>query len=154
RFQHSRGRAAVAKRSRAHHRAQHDRASVAAGRAVATAVKSSSRDGAELAPRDPAAVDGAERRGPGSEAVGRHAAERDAAERRHTPGGSSRAATRVAVALSVAFVVSGSAGLIHEVVWTRLLGHLFGVSSFAISTVLAAYMGGLALGSWWIGQRI
>src|SRR5262249_55831030 len=27
-------------------------------------------------------------------------------------------------------------------------------SSFAISTVLAAYMGGLALGSWWIGSRI
>jgi spermidine synthase len=27
------------------------------------------------------------------------------------------------------------------------------VSSFAISTVLAAYMGGLALGSWWVGTR-
>ncbi|HZR84127.1 MAG TPA: fused MFS/spermidine synthase [Candidatus Binatia bacterium] len=59
----------------------------------------------------------------------------------------------IATALGAAFVASGAAGLIHEVVWTRLLGHLFGVSSFAISTVLAAYMGGLALGSWWIGAR-
>jgi spermidine synthase len=41
----------------------------------------------------------------------------------------------------------------HEVVWTRLLGHLFGVGSLAISTVLAAFMGGLALGSYWIGKR-
>src|SRR5581483_7126903 len=55
--------------------------------------------------------------------------------------------------LAGAFLVSGCAGLIHEVVWTRLLGHLFGVSSFAISTVLGAYMGGLALGSWWMGGR-
>jgi spermidine synthase len=55
--------------------------------------------------------------------------------------------------LGGAFLVSGAAGLIHEVVWTRLLGHLFGVSSLAISTVLGAYMAGLALGSWWIGRR-
>jgi spermidine synthase len=59
----------------------------------------------------------------------------------------------VVPALAAAFLASGAAGLMHEVVWTRLLGHLFGVSSFAISTVLAAYMGGLALGSWWIGTR-
>src|SRR6185369_7408493 len=56
--------------------------------------------------------------------------------------------------LGGAFLVSGAAGLIHEVVWTRLLGHLFGVSSLAISTVLGAYMAGLALGSWWIGRRV
>jgi spermidine synthase len=49
--------------------------------------------------------------------------------------------------LAVAFLLSGSAGLIHEVVWTRLLSHLFGVTAFAVSTVLAAFMGGLALGS-------
>jgi spermidine synthase len=59
----------------------------------------------------------------------------------------------VASALTVAFLLSGAAGLIHEVVWTRLLGHVFGVTSLAVSTVLAAFMGGLALGSWWIGSR-
>src|SRR5581483_10271141 len=56
--------------------------------------------------------------------------------------------------LAGAFVVSGAAGLVHEVVWTRLLGHLFGVSSYAIATVLGAYMAGLALGSALAGARI
>ncbi len=55
--------------------------------------------------------------------------------------------------LAVAFLLSGAAGLIHEVVWARLMGHLFGATSLAISTVPAAYMGGLALGSYWIGRR-
>jgi spermidine synthase len=55
--------------------------------------------------------------------------------------------------LGAAFFLSGAAGLMHEVVWTRLLGHVFGTSSLAVSTVLAAFMGGLALGSWWIGSR-
>jgi spermidine synthase len=59
----------------------------------------------------------------------------------------------VVAVLGSVFLLSGSAGLIHEVVWARLLGHLFGVTSLAISTVLAAYMGGLALGSFWIGTR-
>src|SRR5262245_27154370 len=53
----------------------------------------------------------------------------------------------------MAFLLSGSAGLIHEVVWTRLLSHLFGVTSFAVSTVLAAYMGGLAAGSALVAAR-
>jgi spermidine synthase len=57
-------------------------------------------------------------------------------------------------ALAVVFLVSGSAGLVHEVVWARMLGKVFGASSLAVSTVLAAFMGGLALGSWWIGRRV
>jgi spermidine synthase len=56
-------------------------------------------------------------------------------------------------ALAVAFALSGGAGLIHEVVWVRLLGLLFGVSELAVATVLAAFMGGLALGSYWVGLR-
>jgi spermidine synthase len=59
----------------------------------------------------------------------------------------------VVAALAAAFLLSGSAGLVHEVVWARLLGHLFGATSLAVSTVLAAFMGGLALGSWWIGRQ-
>lgn len=54
--------------------------------------------------------------------------------------------------LAVAFLLSGCAGLIHEVVWVRLLGHVFGVTAFAVGTVLAAYMGGLALGAWILGR--
>jgi spermidine synthase len=56
-------------------------------------------------------------------------------------------------ALAMAFLFSGAAGLIHEVVWVRLLGFVFGVSELAMATVLAAFMGGLALGSWLVGTR-
>ncbi|MBN1517881.1 fused MFS/spermidine synthase [Candidatus Sumerlaeota bacterium] len=51
------------------------------------------------------------------------------------------------------FVASGASGLIYEVVWSRMLTYLFGATLMAIVTVLAAYMGGLALGSWLIGKR-
>jgi spermidine synthase len=59
----------------------------------------------------------------------------------------------VVAALAGAFLFSGAAGLIHEVVWVRLLGFVFGVSELAMATVLAAFMGGLALGSWFVGTR-
>jgi spermidine synthase len=45
------------------------------------------------------------------------------------------------------FVLSGATGLIYEVLWARMLGLVFGATTFAISAVLAAFMGGLALGS-------
>ena len=59
----------------------------------------------------------------------------------------------VVAVLGAVFLLSGGAGLVHEVVWARLLGHVFGATSFAVATVLAAFMGGLALGSWWMGRR-
>src|SRR5712691_5009486 len=74
-------------------------------------------------------------------------------EQRRSPRRQASPAAWVLRVLAVAFLVSGGAGLIHEVVWARLLGHLFGATSLAISTVLAAFMGGLALGSHWIGTR-
>src|SRR5262245_6422477 len=68
-------------------------------------------------------------------------------------GGDAPGATRSAlIVLAAAFVLSGAAGLIHEVIWVRLLGHVFGVTAFAVGTVLAAYMGGLALGAWLLGR--
>ncbi len=51
------------------------------------------------------------------------------------------------------FIVSGAAGLIYEVLWMRMLGLVFGATTFANSAVLAAFMGGLALGSAWAGKR-
>jgi spermidine synthase len=45
------------------------------------------------------------------------------------------------------FFLSGATGLIYEVVWLRLLGLVFGHTVYAITTVLAAFMAGLALGS-------
>jgi spermidine synthase len=45
------------------------------------------------------------------------------------------------------FILSGATGLIYEVLWARMLGLVFGATTLAVSTVLAAFMGGLALGS-------
>jgi spermidine synthase len=50
------------------------------------------------------------------------------------------------------FFISGSAGLIYEVVWSRMLGLVFGTSALAISTVLIVFMGGLSLGSYVLGK--
>ncbi|MGB9596799.1 MAG: fused MFS/spermidine synthase, partial [Candidatus Poribacteria bacterium] len=49
---------------------------------------------------------------------------------------------------NICFFISGISGLIYEVIWTRLLGLVFGNTTFANSTVLTAYMAGLALGSY------
>jgi spermidine synthase len=45
------------------------------------------------------------------------------------------------------FFLSGACGLIYQVLWLRLLALVFGVTVYAASTVLAAFMAGLALGS-------
>ncbi|HSD47334.1 MAG TPA: fused MFS/spermidine synthase [Pyrinomonadaceae bacterium] len=37
--------------------------------------------------------------------------------------------------------------MIYEILWARMLGLVFGATTLAVSTVLAAFMGGLALGS-------
>lgn len=50
------------------------------------------------------------------------------------------------------FVLSGATGLIYEILWARMLGLVFGATTFAISAVLAAFMGGLAVGSAYAGR--
>jgi spermidine synthase len=52
------------------------------------------------------------------------------------------------------FLVSGATALAYQVIWTRMLVRTFGATSFAVSTVLAAYMAGLALGSYLFGKMI
>jgi len=49
------------------------------------------------------------------------------------------------------FFLSGIAGLVYQVLWLRQLSYVFGVTAYAASTVLAAFMAGLALGSWLAG---
>jgi spermidine synthase len=58
------------------------------------------------------------------------------------------------VRIALCFLVSGSTGLIYEVVWIRLLGLVFGHTVFAVTTVLAAFMAGLAAGSFVAGRLI
>src|SRR4051812_23324348 len=50
------------------------------------------------------------------------------------------------------FFLSGASGLILELLWTRLLTLVFGSTTLAVSTVLAAFMGGLGLGSYIAGR--
>ena len=52
------------------------------------------------------------------------------------------------------FFVSGVAGLLYQVVWTRYLALFLGHTSYAVVAVLAAFMGGLALGNAWLGTWV
>lgn len=52
-----------------------------------------------------------------------------------------------------AFGLSGAAALIYEVVWTRSLSTVMGSSTYALSTMLAAFMAGLSVGGW-LGGRL
>ena len=58
---------------------------------------------------------------------------------------------RIVVAV---FFASGAAGLVYQVLWTRQLSLIFGVTTYAVATVLATFMGGLALGSWFLGRWV
>lgn len=50
------------------------------------------------------------------------------------------------------FLLSGTAALVYQVAWLRMLSLVFGVTVYAASAVLTSFMGGLALGSW-LGGR-
>jgi spermidine synthase len=51
-----------------------------------------------------------------------------------------------------AIVLSGFSALIYQLIWVRLLGLVFGVSSFAVATVVAVFLLGIGLGSWLFGR--
>ena len=63
-----------------------------------------------------------------------------------------RGIARVQFAPFIAFFVSGASSLIFQLIWSRLLHHVFGSSSVAISSVVSVFMGGLALGAWLFGR--
>jgi spermidine synthase len=54
--------------------------------------------------------------------------------------------------LCVLFFCSGACALVYQVMWLRLLALVFGVTVYAASTVLASFMGGLAIGSYSAGR--
>ena len=56
--------------------------------------------------------------------------------------------------LLLLFFLSGVCGLTYQVLWLRLLSLVFGVTVYAASTVLAAFMAGLALGSVLAGRLV
>ena len=55
-------------------------------------------------------------------------------------------------AIYTAFFLSGLAGLMHQVIWARLLVQLIGSTAHAQMIVLAVFMGGLAIGATWFGK--
>lgn len=48
--------------------------------------------------------------------------------------------------------LSGFSALIYQLVWVRVLGLVFGVSSFAVATVVAVFLLGLGFGSLYFGK--
>lgn len=51
-----------------------------------------------------------------------------------------------------AFLLSGVSALIYEVIWTRALSLVLGNTTYAISTMLATFMAGLAIGAYLCGR--
>ncbi|MCK6457906.1 MAG: fused MFS/spermidine synthase [Phycisphaerae bacterium] len=62
--------------------------------------------------------------------------------------------TRVPRDIQLVFFISGASALIDQIVWTRALYRIFGVTAPATATVLATFMAGLAIGSWICGRWI
>jgi len=52
----------------------------------------------------------------------------------------------------ICFFLSGAAGLIYQVAWAKALGLIFGYTTYAVATVLAVFMAGLATGSAYLGK--
>ncbi len=71
------------------------------------------------------------------------------APRPHLPGPGRPPAV---AALAVILFFSGACALLYELVWTRLLTLSLGSTALAVSAVLASFMGGLAIGSFWAGR--
>src|SRR5881296_2773001 len=56
-------------------------------------------------------------------------------------------------AYGLLFFLSGATGLVYELLWVRVLYQAFGSTIQSVTTVVAAYMGGLGLGAWLFGRR-
>src|SRR5690348_12746718 len=56
-------------------------------------------------------------------------------------------------AYALLFFLSGATGLVYELLWVRVLYQTFGSTLQSVTTVVAAYMGGLGLGAWLLGRR-
>lgn len=51
-----------------------------------------------------------------------------------------------------ALFLSGLAALVHELMWVRLLGQVFGHTIYAVQTVLTVFFGGIALGAFAVSR--
>src|SRR5438477_9183424 len=60
--------------------------------------------------------------------------------------------SKAALLYSILFFLSGATGLVYELLWVRVLYQSFGSTIQSVTTVVAAYMGGLGLGAWLVGR--
>ncbi len=99
----------------------------------------------KAARRKGAGATAAKRRG-STPAAGKHRGDAhvDAPPPGRTPG---EASWLVFAGVVACFFLSGLAALLYQTAWLRQFSLVFGTSELAVATVLAAYMGGLALGS-------
>lgn len=67
--------------------------------------------------------------------------------RRGTKPAAPRSGLGLQLSVYVMFFLSGATALIFEILWSRQFVTVFGNSSYAISVVLCAFMGGLGIGS-------
>lgn len=72
--------------------------------------------------------------------------------RLNTPAQALSIGTGKLLLVLVCFFLSGAAGLVYQVAWGKALGLVFGNTVYAIATVLAVFMGGLAAGSALLGK--
>ncbi len=56
--------------------------------------------------------------------------------------------------LLLAFGLSGCSAMVYEVAWTRALSLVLGSSIYAFCVMLATFLGGMALGSFWIRRDL
>ncbi len=61
--------------------------------------------------------------------------------------------SRPVTGYSLLFFLSGATGLVYELLWVRLLYQSFGSTIESVTTVVAAYMGGLGLGAYLLGRK-
>jgi spermidine synthase len=62
--------------------------------------------------------------------------------------------SRLQPALLGLFLITGFTGLVYQLLWARMFTLVFGATVLAVSTVLAAFFAGLALGSWTFGRIV
>ncbi len=55
--------------------------------------------------------------------------------------------------IAILFIISGATGLIYQILWFKYLSLFLGNTTYAQTVVLAAFMGGLAIGSALWGRR-
>jgi predicted MFS family arabinose efflux permease len=55
--------------------------------------------------------------------------------------------------IAVLFILSGAAALMYQIAWFKYFSLFLGNTTYAQATVLATFMGGLAIGAWLWGRR-